>query len=90
MPKEHEKTRYLPRQKSLKGQFIIYADLECLLKKVRSYQNNPENSYTEKKVKHKPPGYAWRSIYSFDETKSRRYFYMGKDNRNNRAWNGNN
>ena len=23
-------------------------------KKVRSCQNNPENSYTEKKVKHKP------------------------------------
>ena len=54
-------------------------DLECLLKKVRSCQNNPENSYTEKKVKHKPSGYAWCSICSFDETKNRRYFYGGKD-----------
>ena len=79
MPKEHEKIKYLPGEKSLKVPFIIYADLECLLKKVRSCQNNPENSYTEKKVKHKPSGYAWCSICSFDETKNRRYFYRGKD-----------
>ena len=65
MPKEYE--------------FIIYVDSECLLKKVRSCQNNPENSYTEKKVKHKPSGHARCSICSFDETKSRRYFYRGKD-----------
>ena len=28
---------------------IIYADLECLLKKMQSCQNNPEKSYTEQK-----------------------------------------
>ena len=33
MPKEHEKIKYLPGEKSLKALFIIYADLECLLKK---------------------------------------------------------
>ena len=32
-------------------------------------QNNPENSYTEKKDKHKPSGYAWCSICSFDDKK---------------------
>ena len=79
MPKELEKIKYSPGDKPLKAPFIIYADLECLLKKVRSRQNNPENSYTEKKVKHKPSGYAWCSIYSFDETKNRRYFHRGKD-----------
>ena len=41
--------------------------------------NNPKNSYTEKKAKHKPSGYAWCSICSFDDTKNRRYFYRGKD-----------
>ena len=40
MPKEHEKIKYLPGEKSLKVPFIIYADLECLLEKVRSCQNN--------------------------------------------------
>ena len=42
-------------------------------------QNNPKNSYAEKKAKHKPSGYAWCSICSFDYTKSKRYFYRGKD-----------
>ena len=49
MPKEHEKIKCSPGDKSLKAPFIIYIDLECLLKKVRSCEINPENSYTEKK-----------------------------------------
>ena len=79
MPKEHEKIKYLPGEKSLKAPFIICADLECLLKKTQYCQNNPKNSYTEKKAKHKPSGYAWCSICSFDDKKNRRYFYRGKD-----------
>ena len=46
---------------------------------MQSYQNNPENSYPEKKAKHKPSGYAWCSICSFDNTKNKYYFYRGKD-----------
>ena len=38
------------REKSLKASFIIHADLECLLEKMRSCQNNFEKSYTEKKL----------------------------------------
>ena len=79
MPKEHEKIKYLPGEKSLKAPFITYVDLECLLKKMKYCQNNPENSYTEKKAKHKPSGYAWCSICSFDDKKNRRYFYRRKD-----------
>ena len=48
-------------------------------KKMKYCQNNPENSYTEKKAKHKPSGYAWCSICSYDDTRNRRYFYWGKD-----------
>ena len=33
MPKELEKIKYSPGEKSLKVPFIVYADLECLLKK---------------------------------------------------------
>ena len=33
MPKEHEKIEYLPGEKSLKAPFIVYVDLERLLKK---------------------------------------------------------
>ena len=77
MPKEHGKIEYQPGEKSLKAPFIVYANLECLLKKY--HQNNPENSYTEKKTKHKPSGYAWCSICSFDDAKNKHYFDRGKD-----------
>ena len=33
MPKEHEKIKKLPGEKSLKAQFLAFVDLECLLKK---------------------------------------------------------
>ena len=49
------------------------------IKKMQYYQNNPKNSYTEKKAKHKPSGYPWCSICSFDDTKNKHYFYRGKD-----------
>ena len=53
MPEEGENIlKYSPGDKSLKAPFIIYADLECLLKKEQFCQNNPENSYTER-IKHK-------------------------------------
>ena len=77
MPGEHEKIKYLPGEKSLKAPFIICA--ECLFKKTQYCQNNPKNSYTEKKAKHKPSGYAWWSICSFDDTKNKHYFHRRKD-----------
>ena len=42
MPKKHEKIKYLPGEKSFKAPFIIYAYLECLLKKIRSCKNTPK------------------------------------------------
>ena len=33
MPKENEKIKYLPGEKSLKAPFMVYADVECRLKK---------------------------------------------------------
>ena len=54
----------------MKAPFIVYADLECLLKKEQPRQNNPENSYTERKAKHKTSGYSWSLICSFDKTKN--------------------
>ena len=79
MPKENEKIKYLPGYKSLKAPFIAFADLECLLEKVQYCQNNLDNSYTEKKSKQKPSGYAWSLICSFDDTRNKQYFYRGKD-----------
>ena len=57
MPNEDNKTlKYNHGEKSLKVLFIIYADLESLLEKMYSCQNNLTKSYTEKKAKHTPSG----------------------------------
>ena len=59
MPKWVEKIlKYNPGEKSLKALFAIYLDLECLSKKEQPCQNNPEKSYTQKKAKHEPSGWA--------------------------------
>ena len=43
MPVEDNKIlKYVSGEKSLKVSFIIYADFECLLKKINTCQNNPD------------------------------------------------
>ena len=80
MPEEGKNIlKYSYGGKSLKVPFTIYADLECLLKKEQSCQNNPKNSYTERKAKHKPLWYSLSLNCSFDEIKNRRKFYRRKD-----------
>ena len=50
MPNEDNKIqKYNHGEKSMKAPFTIYADLECLLEKMHSCQNNTEKSSTEKK-----------------------------------------
>ena len=71
--------KYRQREKSLKVPFTIYTDLESLLKKKQTRQNNAKNSYTERKASHKHSGYSLRLICSFDETKKRHKFYRRRD-----------
>ena len=66
-------------EKSLKKPLVIYLDLECILKKLQSIQNNPEKSYTEKKARHEPSGWSMFIRCSFDE-KEKLNYYRGKDN----------
>ena len=71
--------KHNPGEKSLKAPFAIYLDLECLLKKVQSSQNNPEKSYTEKKARHEPSGWSMFIKCSFDEKENKLNYYRGKD-----------
>ena len=51
MPNESNKiSKYIQGEKSLKAPFAIYSDSECLLKKRHSSENNPDESYAEKKL----------------------------------------
>ena len=54
-------------------------DLECLLLKQQSCQNNPNKSYTERKAIHEPCGYSLDLVSSFDLKENRHSFYRGKD-----------
>ena len=46
---------------------------------MHSCQNNPEKSYTDKKIKHTSSGYSLFTNCSFDETKNKRDCYKGED-----------
>ena len=77
--KGNNKLKYNYGEKSLKAPFTIYADLKCALIKEQSCQNNPNESYTERKAKHEPSGYALSLICLFDKTKNKHNVYRGKD-----------
>ena len=80
IPKQAEKIlKYIHGEKSLKAPFTIYLDLECLLKKEQSCQNNPAKSYTEKKAIHEPSVWAMFTSCSFDEKENKPNYYRGKD-----------
>ena len=80
MPDEDNKIlKYIPGEKSLRVPFIIYADLECLLRKINTCQINPEKSYTEKKAMHRPSGYSLVTCCSFDKSKTECKYYRGED-----------
>ena len=40
--------KYNQGEKSIKLPFVVYADLECLLEKMSTYNKNPEESSTTK------------------------------------------
>ena len=80
MPEEDNKIlRYNHGEKSMKVPFIIYADLESLLKKMNTCNNNPEKSSTTKINKYTPSGYSLFTHCSFDTTKNKFDYYRDKN-----------
>ena len=80
MPNEDNKIiKYNQGEKSIKSPFIIYADLECLLEKINTCYNNPEESSTTEINKHTSSGYSLFTHYSFDKTKNKLDYYRGDD-----------
>ena len=71
--------KYNHGEKSIKLPFVVYADLECLLEKMNTCYNNPEESSTTKINKHTPSGYSIFTYCSFDKSKSKLNYYRGGD-----------
>ena len=80
MPKQFEKIlKYNPGEKSLRTPFTIYLDLECLIKKDQSRKNNNlKKSYTEKKAKHEPSGWAMLTKCLFNKKENKLDYYREK------------
>ena len=58
MPSEDTKIlEFNQCQKSDKGAFIIYADLDCIIEKIDGCKNSPEKSFTTKASEHIPSGF---------------------------------
>ena len=56
--KNNDIIKYNQGEKSIKLPFVVYADLECLLEKMSTCQNNPNESSTTEINKHVPSGYS--------------------------------
>ena len=70
---------YNKGEKSLKVPFIIYADLECILKKISTCYNSPDLSSTTKINQHIPSGYSIYTNCSFDKSNNKLSYYRGED-----------
>ena len=77
--KDNNIIKYNQGEKSIKLPYVVYADLECLLKKMSTCQNNPRESSTTKINKHAPSGYSLFTHCSFDKSKNKLDHYRGKD-----------
>ena len=77
--KDNDIIKYNHGENSLKVHFIIYADLGCLLEKMSTCINNPNESSTTKINKDTPSGYSIFTGCSFDESKNKLNYYNAKD-----------
>ena len=78
MPKEDNKIlKFNHGENSMKVPFIIYADLESLLEKMNTCQNDPKKLSTTKINEHAPSGHSLFTHCSIDATKNKFDYYRG-------------
>ena len=76
--KDNNTIKYNQGEKSVQLPFVVYADLECLLEKISTFQNNPNESSTTEINKHTPSSYSLFTHCSFDKSKNKLNHYRGK------------
>ena len=76
--KDNNTIKYNQGEKSIKLPFVGHADLECLLEKISTCQNNQNESSTTEINKHTPSGYSLFTHCSFDKSKNKLNHYRGK------------
>ena len=77
--KDNNIIKYNHGVKSIRMPITIYADLECLLEKMDTCENDRNKSFTTKINKHIPSGYSIFTHCSFDESKNKLNYYRRDD-----------
>ena len=79
MPKAGEnKMAFKNFYKQMKASYAVYADFECILKKIATCVPNNKKSFTVKTEKHEPCGFSYVVVRSDGQT-SGPYTYRGED-----------
>ena len=79
MPKEGEnKMTFTNHHKQMKSPYVVYADFECVLKKIEGCHPAPNSSYTVKTEKHEPCSFSYIAVRS-DGKGFGPYTYRGED-----------
>ena len=79
MPKEGEnKMAFQNFHKQMKAPFVVYADFECILKKIDTCEQDDKKSFTVKTEKHEPCGFSYVIVRSDGQTFGP-YTYRGED-----------
>ena len=78
MPGGDASVKYNHAVKSMRAPFVIYSDLESLLKEMDTCVNDPRKSSTAKINKHEMCGYSLITHYSFNEKRNVVDYYRGK------------
>ena len=79
MPKGNALVKYTYGVKSMRAPFVIYADLESLLKRMDRCINDPDKASTTQINKHEMCGYSLITHCSFYEKRNVIDYYGGKD-----------
>ena len=77
--KDNNTIKYNQGEKYIKLPFVIYADLECLLEKISTCQNNPNESSATEINEYAPLGYLLFMHSSLNKSKNKLDYYRGKD-----------
>ena len=59
--------------------YIIYGDMESLIKRINECGNNPENCLTLKIIEHIPCGHSVSTIWAFHHIENKHTLHRGKD-----------
>ncbi|XP_054712885.1 uncharacterized protein LOC129222404 [Uloborus diversus] len=78
MPRKYESIYFKNDHNSLRVPFVIYADFECLTRKIDTCQPDESKSYTLKYQKHEPMSFSYYIKYEHGEYKAP-VVYRGPD-----------